>query len=100
MTAPRAAPAVAALPDGRVLVAGGYDGSESLSSAEVFDPATGSFAATSSLNVPRFGAVATALSDGRILVTGGDVRPHAAGICGDGGHGRRRVPDHDRNIPA
>src|SRR5690349_20988274 len=48
------------LPNGKVLVAGGYvpapDGqllSQPLSSAELYDPATGTWSSTGSLNVPR-----------------------------------------------
>ena len=55
------------LPDGRVLVAGGLG----LASAELYDPATGTFSATGSMSVARYRATATLLSDGRILVAGG-----------------------------
>jgi Ca2+-binding RTX toxin-like protein len=80
MGTPRWAAAAAPLPDGRVLVAGGFyfdfgDGSDHfLSSAEVFDPATGTFssAGIGSMSVPRFGAAAAPLPDGRVLVAGGN----------------------------
>jgi hypothetical protein len=36
LSTPRGSPAVAPLPDGRVLVAGGFDGSNALSSAEIY----------------------------------------------------------------
>jgi hypothetical protein len=74
----RYAAAAAPLPDGRVLVAGGfYDdalGDHYLASAEVFDPATNSFssAGIGALSVPRHGPVAAPLPDGRVLVAGGD----------------------------
>jgi hypothetical protein len=74
MSVPRAFAAAAPLPDGRVLVAGGFDyGVGVLSSAEVFDPATNSFssAGIGSMSVPRSGAVAAPLPDGRVLVAGG-----------------------------
>jgi hypothetical protein len=111
----RTAPAAAALPDGRVLVAGGYyisaadrwwfevrtdggfalaadrrvSGRESaviqieladvdpgpppataLATAELYDPATDTWSATSPLRFARFGAAAVALADGRVLVVG------------------------------
>jgi len=68
---PRVGLAVAALPNGEVLAAGGYDNSTRLTSASVFDPDTGQFSPTGSLNTPRQSAAATPLPDGRVLVAGG-----------------------------
>jgi Kelch motif len=69
---PRYAPATAPLPDGRVLVAGGWAGpSTFLSSAEIYDPATGTFTPTGAMTVRRALAVAAPLPDGRVLVAGG-----------------------------
>lgn len=66
------------LPDGRVLVAGGDCDTcpstadhETLSSAEIFDPATGSWAPTSSMGTAREWHTGTMLPDGRLLITGG-----------------------------
>jgi hypothetical protein len=65
------------LKDGRVLIAGGVrtsDGGfhwETLQTAEVFDPATGTFSATGSMNEARLFHAATLLADGRALITGG-----------------------------
>ncbi|OJH41209.1 kelch repeat-containing protein [Cystobacter ferrugineus] len=62
------------LPDGRVLVVGGVDGSGNpLASAEAFDPATGSFSPVSATRVGHGVHTATALADGRVLVVGGLV---------------------------
>jgi hypothetical protein len=64
--------AVALLPDGKVLFAGGNNGSgyaNALSSAELYDPATGSFRLTGSI-LEGWGDSATALSDGRVLLLG------------------------------
>lgn len=58
------------LPDGRVLILGGYNGSY-LKSAEIFDPRTARFAAAGSMNVGRSGHTATLLVDGTVLITGG-----------------------------
>jgi hypothetical protein len=77
MTVRRLAAVAAPLPDGRVLVAGGtdYDGSVwpgvDLQSAEIFDPATGTFSPTGSMTVPRSGAAGAPLPHGRALVVGG-----------------------------
>lgn len=107
----RTAPAAAVLPDGRVLVAGGYylsgrlgraeqDGGAvlaasrqgtgdpsvinaswladvgpevtipALATAELYDPATGTWSKTGSMRYPRFGSAAATLTDGRVLVVG------------------------------
>jgi hypothetical protein len=71
MSTARQAPGVAPLPDGQVLVAGGFSGSAYLSSAEIYNPATGTFSPTGAMATPRDGPVAAALPDGRILVAGG-----------------------------
>jgi hypothetical protein len=56
-----------------VLVAGGSNGFSALSSAEVFDPATGQFssAGVGALGTARSDAVAAPLPDGRVLVASG-----------------------------
>jgi hypothetical protein len=64
------------LPNGRVLVAGGYGGCNAsicntLASAELYDPATGTFSPTGSMATPREDQTATLLSDGQVLITGG-----------------------------
>jgi hypothetical protein len=59
-----------ALPDGRVLVAGGYSGTY-LNSLEIFDPKTNEFHTAGSLREARSGHTATLLPDGRVLFVGG-----------------------------
>ena len=62
------------LPDGKVLVAGGFPiPRHALASAELYDPATGTWSATGSLNIGRgWSHTATPLlADGRVLVVGG-----------------------------
>lgn len=71
MSTPRYFAASAPLPDGRVLVAGGNDTSNYLSSAEIYDPVTGAFTPTGSMSITRYGPAASPLPDGRVLVAGG-----------------------------
>ncbi len=58
-------------PDGRVLVAGGNDGSEVLSSCEIYDPKTDTWTLTGSMNETRYRFPMITLPDGRIMVAGG-----------------------------
>jgi uncharacterized delta-60 repeat protein len=60
------------LPDGRVLVAGGYGLHQE--SAELYDPASKSWTATGRLTEGRAEQTATLLPDGRVLVAGGIAR--------------------------
>ncbi|MES9539580.1 kelch repeat-containing protein [Actinomadura sp. NPDC000600] len=67
---------VTLLGSGKVLVTGGITGaatfpSAGLASAEVFDPAQGTWTATGSLKTGRWGHSAALLPDGRVLVAGG-----------------------------
>jgi TATA-box binding protein (TBP) (component of TFIID and TFIIIB) len=62
----------ALLPSGKVLIVGGIGpGGSVLSSAEVYDPAAGTFTATGAMTGKRIIPSATLLSSGRVLVAGG-----------------------------
>ncbi|MFI7121768.1 Kelch repeat-containing protein [Amycolatopsis sp. NPDC049868] len=72
------------LPDGRVLVAGGWHSTgpwqgTSLSYCEIYTPATGSWEPTGSMATPRGQHQATGLADGSVLVTGGFSRGFGPG---------------------
>jgi hypothetical protein len=58
------------LANGTVLVAGG---GEDNSTAEVYDPATGSFSITGGMEIGRSGHTATLLPNGSVLVAGGGI---------------------------
>jgi len=58
------------LPNGKVLVAGGFGSGSGLNSAELYDPATGMWSYTGNLNTGRFGHTATLLPNGKVLVAG------------------------------
>ena len=62
------------LTNGQVLVAGGEDIMQStfLSSAELYNPATGTWTITGSLNAARYQQTATLLTNGQVLIAGGD----------------------------
>jgi hypothetical protein len=73
------------LPDGRVLIAGGLVPNEAgpratpdpTATAEVYDPATGTFTAVGPMAAPRFMHAASILPDGTVLLVGGthEIRP-------------------------
>jgi Kelch motif len=81
MTTARQQYSATLLPNGSVLIAGGYSyvsptpamAPMSLATAEIFDPVGGTWTATRSMTVGRYGHTATLLSNGTVLVVGGDV---------------------------
>jgi N-acetylneuraminic acid mutarotase len=58
------------LQNGKVLVAGGTD-NDTLSSAELYDPTSGTWSPTGALVTARYKHTATLLQNGKVLVTGG-----------------------------
>jgi hypothetical protein len=84
----RGGAAVALLQSGKVLVAGGQScdsgpGCPFLTSAELYDPDSGTFSLTGSMAVNRISATASVLLDGRVLVAGGQMcasEPKCTGI--------------------
>jgi hypothetical protein len=76
MTAARHKHAAILLPSGKVLIVGGSDNRDwhgEYASAEIFDPASGTFTVTGAMSTARFKlpAAVALLPDGRVLVAGG-----------------------------
>jgi N-acetylneuraminic acid mutarotase len=67
------------LQNGQVLAAGGLNGSTYLASAELYNPATGTWSATGSMTTVRSAGpfTATLLQDGEVLIAGG-VNPSSS----------------------
>jgi hypothetical protein len=66
------------LNDGKVLIAGGFSfditsGSANQSSAELYDPTTGSLNSAGNMSTARVDHTASLLSDGRVLMAGGNI---------------------------
>ena len=72
MSEPRYMPDVATLPNGKVLIAGGYTGEQRLKSAELFDPASGKFETlTAEMAVTNAESATVTLPNGKVLLAGG-----------------------------
>ena len=71
MTVARDLQTATLLPTGKVLVAGGDGETDALASAELYDPATGTFTATGGMEATREMHTATLLSNGKVLIAGG-----------------------------
>jgi hypothetical protein len=75
MATPRLGQTATLLANGQVLIAGGTlsaGHAPGLTSAEIYDPASGQFASTGNLNQGRAFASAVRLLNGQVLVTGGE----------------------------
>ena len=80
MTQPRCLHSATLLPNGNVMVAGGvgslYDSNtqsdtDTVTTAEMYNPTTGTWTATGSLNAARADAATTLLQNGKVLTAGG-----------------------------
>jgi hypothetical protein len=84
MAVPRSRHTATLLPDGSVLVAGGNDfgrasapAEETVASAELYDPVSGTWTAAPAMAARRAGQTAVLLFDGTVLVAGGEqLVPH------------------------
>jgi Kelch motif/Galactose oxidase, central domain len=63
------------LPNGKVLIAGGFAGSggeyNPYRTAELYDPSSGTFQSVASMTIGRSGHTATLLKNGKVLIVGG-----------------------------
>ena len=72
MNTGRTAATATALPEGQVLVTGGYDSSGlALASTELYDPVSGQWTGTGAMRGARYFHTATLLPDGNVLLAGG-----------------------------
>jgi hypothetical protein len=82
MTVPRDGHNAVLVPNGQVLVAGGINATlgtcGTLASAELYNPSTGQWTATGSMNTGRYSFALTLLANGEVLAAGGTN-------CGGGG---------------
>jgi hypothetical protein len=72
MNEPRNGHTATLLPNGLVLLAGGWNQRGRTSTAELYNPQTGRFESTGSMLGPRQGLTATLLKNGQVLIAGGD----------------------------
>jgi hypothetical protein len=79
LQSPRSGASATTLIDGRVLVAGGNDGTSDLSTAEIFEPAIGSFSPVDTqMSAPRSGHSALLLPhNNSVLIAGGSADGNA-----------------------
>jgi N-acetylneuraminic acid mutarotase len=83
MNEPRDGHTATLLPNGQVLIVGGWNQNGRSSTAELYDPQTGTFEYTGSLIAPRQGMTATLLKDGRVLIAGGDSARRASQLTAE-----------------
>jgi hypothetical protein len=89
MASARAGHTATLLPSGQVLVAGGHRSScanppcknFSIATAELYDPAAGTWMAMPSMHLARDSHTATLLGSGKVLVTGGTSSSSSPGLA-------------------
>lgn len=94
------------MPNGKVLVAGGQHNvagspSENLTSAEIYDPDTNTWASAGNLNQARLRHTATLMPDGKVLVAGGwgGSQLNSSELYDPGANSWGRYPPYDLQEP-
>src|SRR5262249_4384071 len=80
MTTRRFGDSVSLLPNGKVLIIGGFTTVSVTNTAELYDRTTGLWTLTGSMNTARYSHTATVRADGKVLVAGG-----SEGVSGSNG---------------
>ena len=78
-------PTATLLPDGRVLVTGGHDGTGAWAARKSTIRRSGTWSPTAAMSTARSGHTATLLTDGRVLVSGGGI-PRRLQLVGQRGN--------------
>jgi len=65
-------PLTLTMPDGQVLVAGGFISPNAVASAELYNPGTGAWSAAGTLALARYASSVNLLGNGKVLVAGGE----------------------------
>lgn len=78
MAVARASATITVLPNGNILVTGGWDGATARSDAEVYSPGGNSWVTVAGMSAGRFNHTATLLNTGSVLVCGGQTSLAAA----------------------
>jgi Bacterial Ig-like domain (group 2)/Galactose oxidase, central domain/Kelch motif len=82
MSTIRGAHTATLLPNGAVLVAGGFSSIGPVNgTAEIYDPVAGTWSATGSMSTPRGSHTATLLPNGTILIAGGASQDYGSGLA-------------------
>jgi hypothetical protein len=81
------------LTSGKVLVAGGLDGREQLTSMEIYDPSSGSFTLTGDMQVIKGTNTALRMKNGQVLLIGSDFSAEVYDPVSGTSHALNAIPE-------